>query len=434
MLFRLILIILFCLFPIHIFAEPFGLRQTDKTIQFNGSAELNYTIINTEPYIQFLAVPELTFGKINLGFGFYLPLETSQDYYIRKIEYKSSQSIFSKLHYIQYGLPWQHPISIKISRIDEFTLGHGLIVNRYSNDITFPEIRRQGVQIAIKSKGIYFQGIIGDIITQSTMGGRLSTRLGELFKIKNDILGSIEIGFSFMSDLNPKKRDAVLVNSNTDHQIVRRNDQGYLLYVLGGDLSITLLKTSIINLGIYSELANINQAGTGIGYGIYGSFFPKSLNIEYKFQFRHLFNSFTPGYFDSFYEAYRSTKIDTISNNNAKYGWYIELSRFFYEKKIGMTISYEETFNGTYNPHIFLKFYTNNLPNRFYFTIRFDQYNSINFKINNTQSLFLFEILYGFTENLKLGVTYLKGLTREENPSEALQNLTYLGLYTKIVF
>ncbi|MDH4128379.1 MAG: hypothetical protein OEV44_06475, partial [Spirochaetota bacterium] len=358
-----------------LYSKPYGLRQTNKPFQFDGSGEINYNIINHEPFIQFLFIPEFTFKKINFGMGFYLPLELSNNNKIRSVEYNSYQGILSKIYYFQYGDLEKSPISFKLSEIEDYTLGHGLIINRYSNNLFFPEIRKLGTQINISASGIHFNGILGDVSTQSVAGGRLSVKLGELAKIQSDILKSLDVGVTSITDFNPKSQDIIRSENNYKHKIIRRRGSDRFLMVFGGDLSLTFLNNSYFIFGVHGEFAKINISGEGIGYGIQGTILPKILALNYKFQFRHFLNSFSPSYFNSFYDAFRYTKIDSIGSQTAKLGWYLEISRYFYENKLGIVIAYDEIFRGDYNPHLFFKIYAYGIPKRLNFTIRYDRFN-----------------------------------------------------------
>ncbi len=420
------------------YSKPYGLRKTDKVIQFDGTAEINYMVINHEPFSQLVVIPELTFGKANLGFGLYLPFSLSRDLKPRTVEYNSIQGLLGRIYYIQYAEEGKSPVSVKISTIDDYTLGYGLILQRYSNELFFPEIRKLGLQVSFHRSGVYFRGLIGDLSTQSVSGGRLSFKLGEMASTQAGILSRIELGITLVTDLNPKSRDIIEVNSFVDHRIVRERGSSSSVAIYGADFSLMLLKSSWLNLSLYGEFAKINLSGEGIGYGVLGSFLPKSLGIKYKFQFRHFFNSFSPSYFNTFYDAFRSSKVDSIGSQRATLGWYAELSRSFYKDKLGISVSYDQIFNGEFNPHLFLKFYTHNLPRRFYFTLRYDRFNFTNagqlIDVENLDSRLLIELLYGLTRNIEFGFSYRKGFTIEKDLSETRLKLVAITIFTKVFF
>jgi len=434
-----ILIVLLITITHFTYAVPYGTRKTRKPVKFTGTAEVNYTVINHEPFTQILFIPELTIKKLNMGLGLYLPLEINYDNKIRTIEYNSMQAIYGKLYYLQYGFPNTAPLFAKISAVEDFTLGHGLILQRYSNTIIFPEVRKIGTEIEASVSGIHFKGIVGDISTQSVTGGRVSVNMGEVIKNQNSFISSLKIGITLVSDFNPKKRQLVVITNNYDHKIVLRENSSSALFAFGGDISLTLTpKNSVIELGVYGEFAKLNLAGEGVGYGLFGTLLSKSLGLNFKFQFRHLFNSFTPSYFDAYYTAYRSTKIDSINSQSAKMGWYAEIERSFYKDKLGFVVAYDETFNGAYKPHLYIKLYAHNVPKRVNLTLRYDRFNFQNasdlVKLENLESLFLAEFFYRLTRNIEMGIAYRKGFIREEAPSETLSNLVNITIFTKVLF
>ena len=435
---RTIFVIFIILFVNQLFSKPYGLRETNKPFEFNITGQFNYTVINHEPFLQLVAIPEFTFGTIDFGFGFYIPLELNRDYQVRTIEYDGSLALMGKLYYLQYGKKDKSVIYIKASAIEDFTLGHGFIVQRYSNDLANQEIRKTGTHFQLNIDGFHFDGIIGDIANQSVTGGRLAFRPGEMIGSKSTFLKSLEIGFTAVTDLSPKNREVVVVDSSITHRIRMRTGDSDSLFIYGADLSFTLIESSIINFGLYGEFAKINLAGEGIGYGIHGTFFPDSLGLNFKFQFRHLMNSFTPSYIDAYYDAYRSSKINTINNQSAQYGWYVEISRYFLDKQVGVTIAYDEVFKGDFNPHLYISFHTYDLPKRVHFTFRYDRFgfekwNHL-FNVENLDSIFLFELLYGLTKNMEVGFTYRKGFILEESSSESLTKLVNISVFTTVKF
>ncbi len=430
--------LIFSLFVTISYSKPYGLRKTNKDIQFDGTAEINYRVINHEPFSQLVVIPELTFGKADLGFGLYLPFSLSRDLEPRTVGYNSTQGLLGHIYYIQYAEEGKDPVSVKVSPIDDYSLGYGLILQRYSNELFSPEIRKLGLQVSFTHSGVYFRGLIGDLSTQSVSGGRLSFKLGELASAQSGILNRIELGITFVTDLNPKSRDIIEVNSFVDHRIVRERGSSSSVVIYGADFSLMLLKSSWLDLSLYGEFAKINLSGEGIGYGVLGNVLPKSLGIKYKFQFRHFFNSFSPSYFNTFYDAFRSSKIDSINNQRATLGWYAELSRSFYKDKLGISVAYDQIFKGAFNPHLFLKFYTHNLPKRFYFTLRYDRFNFTNtgqlIDVENLDSRLLIELLYGLTQNIEFGFSYRKGFTIEKDLSETRLKLVTITIFTKVFF
>ncbi len=435
---KIVLLCLFILFINSLYAKPYGLRRSKKTVEFDGTVEVNYSVFNHEPFTQFIFIPELTFGKINFGFGFIFPVEFNYDNKFRLVEYNSIQAIIGKIYYIQYGFPEEQAFAFKISKLEDYTLGHGLILHRYNNNLFYPEIRKLGLRASLKISGIDFQVILGDVYTQSVLGGRLAFNFGKALKSNSKILNSFEIGATVVSDINPKRRNIIEANSPTDHTIVLKSESSSAVLEYGFDFSLGLIHSDYFNFNLYAEFAKITIAGEGFGYGFFGTVLPKSLALNYKFQFRHFFNSFSPSYFNTLYDVYRSSKVDSIKNYKAKLGWYLEVSRFFFQKRMAIIIAYDEIFNGEYNPHLFFKFYVHEVLKRFNFTLRFDRFNLVWSDIAYIESpdCFLWlEILYGVTKNIEIGFSYRKGFTIEESASvESTGKLVDISLYAKLLF
>jgi len=434
-LFALVFLLLYSVTEVH--ARVPETRETEKSFDWFATLEFNYSLVGSEPFYQLVLIPEFSVKAIDLGIGFYFPLGIDKHNDIQTIDYNSQHAIYDKLYYLQYGYEKKSPVYVKVSQIEDYSLGYGFLVQRYSNAITYPEIRKLGAQIQVKQSGIEFDGILGDVSSQSVLGGRLSVRVGDLLSSKSSFLNSIVIGGSFVSDIHPKNREMVLVRSFVDREIVRKEESSDSLLMYGGDVSLTFLDKPFLKAGVYSEFGMMNLAGYGVGYGVFGTIYPALLDLDYRFQFRHLFNSFTPSYFNARYDVMRSSEIDRVGTSNAKLGWFLEISRAFYEKLFVVSVAYDETFSGTHKPHLYIKLSSENKKRRFRFSLQYNRFDFQSlgelFELTHVDSLLLLEISWGVTPNAEFAFAYRKGLIIEQDPLEETRSLSHIIIYTKIM-
>ena len=61
---------------------------------------------------------------------------------------KSKNSIIDKIYYIRYGKKWD-PFYFQVGALDNVTLGKGILVNRFTNTILDPQMRKLGLDFNI---------------------------------------------------------------------------------------------------------------------------------------------------------------------------------------------------------------------------------------------------------------------------------------------
>ena len=227
------------------------------------------------------------------------------------------------------------------------------------------------------------------------------------------------------------------IDNHANHIIIQKETSGDSVFEYGLDLSMFIIENKYAKFGLLTEFAKINIAGEGVGYGILGTLFPESFGLDYKFQLRHLFNSFIPTYFDSYYDAFRSIRAKSVINYPAKMAWYGEFSKYF-DKKMGISLAYDEIFDGYYRPHIYIKFFSYEVLKRFNVTLKYDRFGFEKLKhlsnVENLDSLFHFEMLYGITKHVEVGVSYRKGFIIVEDPDEYLKKLVDIRVHTSVLF
>ena len=98
-----------------------------------------------------------------------------------------------KLKYVRYGYPGDQ-LYFQVGTLSGVTLGHGILVEQYSNMMRYPEIRRVGFQLdAFLDSGIGIQFVASDFKdSPSVLGSR----------INYPILANFDVGISFVIDQN----------------------------------------------------------------------------------------------------------------------------------------------------------------------------------------------------------------------------------------
>ncbi|MBD3223699.1 MAG: hypothetical protein GF313_03155, partial [Caldithrix sp.] len=176
--------------------EP-SVEQTEtEEKKYKGGIAIGAVTIGDEIYNQIGIRPEFAVGK--LGIALDLSLYIDKDGNIRKENWDDARDFFEKIYYVRWGQP-NDPFYTKVGAIDNYRLGFGILMNRYSNTVEYPRVIRTGAEFAVNKQNAGFQGMINDFGEFTDGGGLMAGRLS--YKV----LGDLEIGGSVVFDRNQYK-------------------------------------------------------------------------------------------------------------------------------------------------------------------------------------------------------------------------------------
>jgi hypothetical protein len=163
------------------------------------SGNLGSVTIDGKMYNQIALRPEIPIGKIGLGLDIYLYIDADGNIYKENWDFSSAEAsyrtLLDKIYYLRYGQPNDN-MYFRFGALPSATLGQGILVNNYSNIIEYPEVRRLGFDFKAHVSGIGIEFIQSDFKrVPGVMGMRISYNL----------LGNVDVGFSYISDLDQYK-------------------------------------------------------------------------------------------------------------------------------------------------------------------------------------------------------------------------------------
>jgi hypothetical protein len=246
-----------------------------------------------------------------------------------------------KIRYIRFGQETD-PLFVKVGGLSSVTLGYGFLVDRFTNMLHYPDQKLLGLQFNLNDLtpiGLSLQTVVADFKDFRNDGGVLGTRLGfkPLKMTEIPIVSGINIAGSYAVDLNqyaPARKWTVtapasvrlydylrsknipqqealdttisIVNSDPRSDSVKYSnekaattaDDQYGL--IGGDVSIPLISSKILNLDLYGQAGMRDDGKHGWGIGAPGVALKIAMlwaNVEY----RRVQGQFKPGYFDTWY-------------------------------------------------------------------------------------------------------------------------------------
>ncbi len=327
--------------------EPgFGDRLFGNLAQITG-LQVGSVTLNGETYSQAIFQPRLSAGKLALGL--YLPITytsslfdpsdwyrpegndewsfgSDQDWNNEPAEALAdvATDIALKVKYLEYGTR-EDPFFLKVGNLDNFTLGQGLLMENYANDVDFPVVRRIGFNMGMDRRSWGFEAMANDLIDPQLVGGRM------YFRPVVEVL-PVAIGITGITDRSPGDNIALTDrdgNAITANQKVDETDPAFIN--VGADISIPVVRREILSLTGYAEaggmmpylrndgsdqgvsagletdaLVNLNT-GEIRNFGWIAGFRGNALILDYRLEFRSFDGTFRPAFYDSSYDRLRAT-------------------------------------------------------------------------------------------------------------------------------
>ncbi|MHB2148788.1 FecR domain-containing protein [Calditrichota bacterium LG25] len=175
---------------------PAAPEQKARKGGLRTGVSLGAVTIDGQIYNQIGVRPEFSIGKVGVALD--LTLYLDQNGNIRKENWDSFKDIVEKIYYVRWAQRGD-PFYLKIGAIDNYRLGFGLLMNRYSNTVEYPGVIRTGMEIGMKRGPYGFDGMVNNFSEVLSGGGLFAGR----FSYRP--FGALEIGLSLVYDRNQYK-------------------------------------------------------------------------------------------------------------------------------------------------------------------------------------------------------------------------------------
>lgn len=273
--------------------------SAQNTGSITGGAGLNF--IDGKAFYSLRLAPELSLGKVGLGLDLRIDLDSTGS--IRKENFNDASDFLSIIRYIRYGQK-KDPVFVSVGSIDNYTLGHGSLVNQYNNSPSIDK-RSIGLALDLDFDKFGFESIYSDFSQGSVLGLRGYVRPLQYTTLsKIPVLGNLEVGASFASDFNQYAGVTSGYIDPSGNFIVLSDRKETQMY--GIDLGLPILRSSMLNIDLYADYAKIVDFGDGASSGVlFGLNGLGVVTADLKFERRWMNNQFIPAYFNSLYEIER---------------------------------------------------------------------------------------------------------------------------------
>ena len=295
---------------------------------------LGVAVIDNQTFVSINFRPEFALGKFGVGLNLSFLYDTNNGH-IRSQDWDSGYDYLRLVRYLRYGRKYD-PIYARIGTLDAERLGHGFIVNYYTNEASYDN-RKIGMTFDLDMGQFGFESLVSNIGRAELIGlrGYYRPLLGV---IDVPIIKNFAIGATVATDLDP--------------DVYRKTEDA--TSIIGFDLELPVVKTSFFRTLLYYDWAQIkgyssllNRSktfGTGQAVGVMvnignlGNF----MDFYAKLERRWLGEEFMGSFFDPFYEIQRYQrsgalgrhKVDLLVNSPETKGVFGELYGSLLDNKV----------------------------------------------------------------------------------------------------
>jgi len=310
------------LFSCSIFAQYNQFEQYPREGKGNLEGGFGLNWIDGQLYYRFHIMPEIALG--NFGVGLDLNLDINKSGNIRKEDFNTLSDYLSIIRYVRYGLK-HDPVYIKLGALDYYNLGHGSIMYQYNNSPSIDN-RKIGLITDIDFGNFGFESIYSTFAEAGVTALRAYVRPLKFSSLADvPIIGNFEVGGTYAVDFN--KYSGVVFNEvvptgpiplpQYNPQQFTEKDKGRM-QIVGADIGLPIIKSSMLNLVLYTDYAKIINYGSGVATGIQIDLnglgiLNASAKLERRFNKAH----YLPSYFNSMYEIQRY-RIDSTGMPTSK--------------------------------------------------------------------------------------------------------------------
>ena len=191
---------------------------------------------------------------------------------------------------------WEGAFKLRAGALSHVRLGHGTIVNDYSNDL-HPDHRQAGTTATLAIGAVSATAIVSNLLATRLFAGSVTLEPLSILGPQNDRLHLLVSGAVDLAET----RDAAPPNT------------------LGLGVDVAALRTSTLKLAPYfdANLAGRNQAG-GLHAGLLADLTLGSAELSFKLEWRRAFSGYLPEYFDATYEVERFVYSAAASDSDSK--------------------------------------------------------------------------------------------------------------------
>jgi hypothetical protein len=278
--------------------------------------------IDKDTYISTVINTEFGLGPFAVGLGIPLNLlavnddstgtrdSKTYDHILRRDDWNQPQDYLKLIRFVRYGHK-RDPLYLLAGQLWGSSLGHGTLVNRYSNSLNLDQ-RKLGIAFDFNTEYFGVETLIGDVTGVSVLGSRAYVRpFAEM-----EGLSGLAFGVTLVVDptapLVPFAAvPSIPADSNGTPMVPQR------AFAAGGvDVEYELLHNFLVDLIPYVDGNRLFGAGNGLHVGaLLNVRLPVPIidvSLQTRLEYRHMQPGYIPEYFDQTYDLGRLQYAVTI--------------------------------------------------------------------------------------------------------------------------
>ena len=237
------------------------------------------------------------------------------------------QDLMLKLKFVEYG-EQRDPFYLKAGNLNTMSIGHGILMQNYANDIDFPAVRKIGLNAGINGSKAGMEFVGDDLSDLSIVGGRVAVKPA----------GNFGIGLSAIMDMTPERGLKEWYDSWNESlgTSFSYGDFGAPIFFTGSlDADLPAIESDFLSLVLFSDIAGMvpyyrtqavdyPQIGTGLAlkaiydsdesafldrfrnWGLMAGIMGKVTILDYRLEYRHFNGTFRAPFFGPAYERMKA--------------------------------------------------------------------------------------------------------------------------------
>jgi len=271
--------------------------------------------IDKDTYVSTIINTELALGPVAVGLGVPLNLLAINDdstgtrdsktyqHLLRRGDWNQPQDYLKLIRFVRYGHK-RDPVYVLAGQLWGSTLGHGTLVNRYSNSLNLDQ-RKFGIAFDFNTEYFGVETLVDNVTTVGILGGRAWLR--PFAEVEG--LRGLAVGVTMVVDPT-----APLVPFATTPSVPSDADGNPLVaqraFAAGGvDVEYELFHNWLLDLIPYVDANRLFGAGNGVHAGaLLNVRLPIPLidvSLQTRLEYRHMQPGYIPEYFDQTYDLGR---------------------------------------------------------------------------------------------------------------------------------
>ncbi len=233
-----------------------------------------------------------------------------------------------KIRSIEYGEHGDR-FFFKVGNLSNFTVGQGLLMRNYANDIDFPAVRNVGFNLGADFGGVGIEAVVNDLTEPEIYGGRLFFR-------PDGSRTPVAVGLSGIADVNPTGEISATggaeLGVGVDEIYTAAEDSDLYFLNVGADIEFTVIDRERLGIIGFAEIGSmlpyVREGTTLFGEEIDSGlrddavFDSWALNnygwntgvrgrvalLDYRLEFRSFDGIFRPGFYGPTYDRIRGQR------------------------------------------------------------------------------------------------------------------------------